>query len=74
LFGLVFPKFKCGESAVEEGKYVGKLIARELDYSLKTVNSGYSRALPFRYKEKGIMLSIGAHGCSKNSPGIPLLG
>ncbi|MGI0090929.1 MAG: NAD(P)/FAD-dependent oxidoreductase [Nitrososphaerales archaeon] len=54
------------ESAVEEGKYVGRLIARELNTSLgRNNNQGASpKPLPvlaFNFKEKGTMLSIGAH-------------
>jgi NADH dehydrogenase len=48
------------EAAVEEGKYVGKLIALELNYLLRTGNENYLRAIPFRFKEKGTMLAIGA--------------
>jgi NADH dehydrogenase len=50
------------ESAVEEGKYVGKLIALELNYLLRTGNTtnNYLRVLPFHFKEKGTMLAIGS--------------
>jgi NADH dehydrogenase len=48
------------ESAVEEGKYVGKLIAAELNNYLKTGEMNHIRGVPFHYKEKGTMLSIGS--------------
>src|SRR5579875_211457 len=56
------------ESAVEEGKYVGRFIARELNLTLSknsTAGNGGTRArtpvAPFRYREKGTMISIGSH-------------
>jgi NADH dehydrogenase len=49
------------EAAVEEGKYAGRLIAAELRYFLRTGRAINLRALPFHFREKGVMLSIGAH-------------
>ncbi len=49
------------EAAVDEGKYVGKLLALELNNYLRTGNAAPLRVLPFRFKEKGVMLSIGSH-------------
>lgn len=48
------------ESAVEEGKYVGKLIAAELNNYLRTGEMNHIRSIPFHYREKGTMLSIGS--------------
>lgn len=47
------------ESAVEEGKYVGGLIASELNYYFRTGEERHLKALPFRFRERGVMLSIG---------------
>jgi NADH:ubiquinone reductase (H+-translocating) len=48
------------EGAVEEGKYVGRFIAKELD-SGDSAPGPARRTAPFKYKEKATMLSIGAH-------------
>jgi NADH dehydrogenase len=49
------------ESAVEEGKYVGKLISLELNNFLRTGVLKHASVLPFHFREKGTMLCIGAH-------------
>jgi NADH:ubiquinone reductase (H+-translocating) len=49
------------ESAVEEGKYAGTLIASELNQRLALKSGRSLRVRPFRYKEKGTMISIGSH-------------
>lgn len=52
------------ESALEEGKYVGKHLALLLNHASPSSNNKSSKNTeeePFHYKERGTMLSIGIH-------------
>ena len=56
------------ESAVEEGKFVGEFLSAELNAKLGSSkekenvrSTAEDKVGPFRYKEKGTMISIGSH-------------
>jgi len=49
------------EAAVEEGSYVGRDLALRLYNNSENEVDATKSAKPFRFKEKGVMLSIGRH-------------
>jgi NADH dehydrogenase len=66
------------ESAVEEGKYVGKQLALLLNHSSKTSRSDGSKSemeqSEFHFKERGTMLSIGIHKGIAQFPHVTFAG